>query len=39
MKAMGILAAKNKALIHIPLIGIDESLGDAVVGFGDVACR
>jgi hypothetical protein len=38
MKAMGILAAENKALIHVSQISADESLGDAVAGFSDVAC-
>jgi hypothetical protein len=32
------LAAENKALIHISEIGADESLGNAVAGFCDVAC-
>jgi hypothetical protein len=38
LKAMGILAAENKALIHISQISTDEGLGNAVAGFSDIAC-
>ena len=38
LKAIGILAAKNKTLFHISLISADEGQSNTIAGFSNVAC-